>query len=158
MPSMLPVGNFERLRRLQELHPVAVAVEGSGSARGPGSVALRVQSTSKPSAREPGREGLELGDVVEQQRRVGLAGRREGVLHADVDLGGGAPAASYARNQAPPRPGRSSGFSTSVMPRPSAQKRRATSSPPGGQATCTWCSLMTTLPVRQGADPPIVAE
>ena len=43
-----------------------------------------------------------------------------------------------ARNQAPPRPTRTGGFSTSVIPRMSTKKARARSSSPAGMASCTW--------------------
>jgi hypothetical protein len=40
---------------------------------------------------QPGRDGLELRDVVEHERGVRLAGGGERVLHAEVDLGGSRP-------------------------------------------------------------------
>ena len=109
---MVPLSSAGR----QHLDAVAVAVvrvqpdvAGEGVALAPVDL--------EADAAQPGGDLVDVGD---DERRVGLAGRGEGVSTPTCSSAVTLPWSSYARNQAPPRATRSAGLSTSVMPSPSA--------------------------------------
>ena len=57
-------------------------------------------------------------EVLDEEGRMRLAGRREPVLDADVDLDA-CPVFRAERNQQPPRAASTGGLATSGIPRPS---------------------------------------
>ena len=81
-----PASRRRQRESCEQLHPVAVAVEAVAAHVAREAVALGVVHLEAEPL-EPGGHGV---DVLDQQRRVRLARRREGLLHADVDLGGDA--------------------------------------------------------------------
>ena len=90
--------------RTEDFHPVAAAVGGIEALIAGERV---VPPDRVPELSQPVREG---GDVVDQERGVGLAGRTKPGLDADVQLASGPP------NHTPPRAASAGGFAVSGMP------------------------------------------
>ena len=124
----------------EQLDPVAVPVEGVAAPVAREGVALGVRRPRSPSR---ARRAATASRAAGSSTRAGWALRAGANGSSTPTWSSASPRRRVeARNQAPPRARRPRAWPPRACPGPRRRSARATSSPPGGQATWTWWSLI----------------